>query len=359
MEYQLTAEITAPAENHSLDALQQQGVAALLDEQLDALAGIDGPDGIEIEPVDHQISVTADGAVITWVLEAPALAFAEDAAQHALKELLERTELLAAWSVRRCEVTASDDELAAALEADGKEGGGRDGYAGEETGFELLVDSAELTEQEQAARRAVLVQAAAGLRAFGPDAFGHQPDSPDSIATAEQAELLAGALMRGVEIMTEELFADIQTLEDTGLPASEVDALWVLDELPARQAEQYTSAFAKRFLITLAILGYRLSQPGWLPPLSTAEALALHLAKAKATGQLVFAGLAAELPADEMLAAFDAVAFEDADHEALYADDADGPPFDEWFLPFEHLTTALHPYLADLPADIESDDEPE
>ena len=107
VEYQLTAEVVPPAQTPALDALQRHGVAALLDEHLELLAQIEGPDGVEIEPVDHRIAVEPTGASITWVLDAPALVFAEDAARQVLGELLEHTELLADWSVGRCEVTAS------------------------------------------------------------------------------------------------------------------------------------------------------------------------------------------------------------------------------------------------------------
>jgi len=332
VEYQLTAEIAAPADTPQLDALQQHGVAALLDEHLDALAGIEGPDGVEIEPVDHQIAVQADGATITWVLDAPALAFAEDAAQHALKELLERTELLAAWNVHRCEVTASDDELAAALEPDEDDGD-------EEVEFELILDTVESSDEERAERREALAEAGSRLHAFGADAFGQDADSA-------AAQVAAGAVITAVRLLTDELFADIQTLEDTGLSADQVDALWVVDELPERHADSYDAAFAKKFLVSLTILGYRLSQPDWTPPLSTAEALALHLVKSRAENQLAAAGLAEELPVEDLFTAFAEAAFEDFDHEALYGEDAEPLPFDEWFLPYEHLTTALHPYLA-------------
>jgi hypothetical protein len=346
VEYQLTAEIAAPADTPHLDGLQRHGVAALLDEHLDALAGIEGPDGIEIEPVDHQIAVQADGATITWVLDAPGLAFAEDAAQHALKELLERTELLGDWSVRRCEVTASDDDLAAALgeedDADLElDADDAEDDEGEDEDFELVLSPVELTEEERAARREALTEAAAQLHAFGAESFGQEPGSA-------AATLLAGALVHSVALLTDELFADIQTLEDTGLAADEVDALWVIDELPERHAEAYDAAFARKFLITMTILGYRLSQPDWTPPLCTAEALALHLVKVRAGNQLAVAGLAEELPVEEMFAALDEAAFEDSDHELLYAEDepeADGLAFEEWFYPYAHLTAALHPYL--------------
>jgi hypothetical protein len=351
VEYQLTAEISQPADKPQLDELQQYGVAALLDEHLEALAGIEGPDGVEIEPVDHQILVQSDHATITWVLDAPALAFAEDAASHALKELLERTELLADWSVRRCEVTASDDELAAALEA------GPDDE--DESGLDLIVDAIGVSDDEKAARRALLLDTAGQLQALGMDAFGHQPDEADNTISEEHAQLVAGALMRGLELLTEELFADIQALEESGGSAAEQDVLWVLDELPERHADQYNALFAKKFLVTTTILGYRLSQPGWTPPLSTAEALALHLAKAKAEVQLDLASLLDEVPFADIVAAFNEAAFEDLDHEGLYQDapdGADGLDFAEWFYPYEHLTKALHPYLTDAGL---SDDESE
>ncbi|GLW93925.1 hypothetical protein [Actinokineospora globicatena] len=342
MEYQLTADVLPPSDTE-LDPLQRHGVAALLDEQLDLLAGIEGPDGVEVEPLDHRVAVHPTGAVITWLLDAPALSFAEEAARHVLTELLAASELLSGWTVGRCEVIASDDDLAAALGDDDPE-------------LDEDDEDDELTPEEVAALRDELLVSAGTLRAFGPEAFGHDPADPDSPVSAEAARLVAGALVQAVEIVTDELFADVQELEDAEEAASEVEALSVLNQLPLRYAEHYGALFAKQFLVVSAILGYRLAQPGWTPPLCTAEALALHVLKAEAAVQLDLAGLLDELPIKDIFAAFDATVFADLDHERLFdldeeagEDEIDllgtpGLDIDEWFLP--RGTDVLHPYLA-------------
>lgn len=345
MEYQLTAEVIPPANTPALDALQRHGVAALLDEHLDLLAEIEGPDGVEIEPLDHRVSVQPDGASITWVLDAPALAFAEDAARQVLGELLERTELLADWIVRRCEVTASDEELAAALAEvdDGDETGAAD--------VEIEIDLAALDEltvlagsdDDQGAKSARLFDAAEAMGAFGPEAFGHDEDD-DASVSEDDAMLVAGAVIVGLELLTDELFIDVQTLEESGTPASEHEVLWALHELPTRYAGHYSALFAKKFLITTAVLGYRLAQPDWEGPLNTAEVLAIRLVEAAARNQLAAAGIE-DLPLDEMFEAFEEYAFGDLDVDEMIEpsdapeddDDIDELVLVEWFEPFEEL----------------------
>jgi hypothetical protein len=345
VEYQLTAEVNPPAGTPALDALQRHGVAALLDEHLELLADIEGPDGVEIEPLDHQISVHPSGASITWVLDAPALAFAEDAARQVLGELLERTDLLSEWSVRRCEVTASDEELAAALE-----GGDPDADADVEIEIDIdelggIEDLNELTEADQDERRERLLDAADALVAFDLDAFGYDEDdeSEDAIS-ADAAVLVAGALMTGLEVLTEELFSDVQTLDEAGTPASEQEVLWVLHDLPTRYAGHYAALFAKKFLVTTAILGYRLSLPEWDGPRSIAEALALRLLKQAAENQLELAGLSAAVPVARIFEVFDEYAFGDLDVDSLYEEDAESTEDEDdiaelvlvdWFQPLE------------------------
>lgn len=346
VEYQLTAEVVPPSDNPALDALQRHGVAALLDEHLELLADIEGPDGVEIEPLDHRISVHPAGATITWVLDAPALAFAEDAARQVLSELLERTELMAAWSVGRCEVTASDEELAAALRG----AASQDDEADVEIEIDLddLENIAELrdldSEDDGEERRERLLDAADELVAFGQDAFGFD-ESDDSISSisAEAADLVAGAFMIGLDVLTEELFADVQTLDDAGTPASELEVLWVLHDLPTRYAANYTALFAKKFLITTAILGYRLSLPDWDGPRSIAEALVLKLVKSAAEHQLELAGLLDEIPLERIFEVFDEYAFAGLDIDAYVdADDDDEVDADEVVLVnwFEELDSA-------------------
>ena len=115
MEYQLTAELASPPEAPDLDPLQQVGVVSLLDERLNNLASIEGPDGMEIVPVEHSIEAHLGGAVVNWLLDAPALVFAEDATRSVLEQLIDEIDLLAGWEVKHCAVTATDDQLASAL----------------------------------------------------------------------------------------------------------------------------------------------------------------------------------------------------------------------------------------------------
>src|SRR5882757_9077768 len=117
-----------------------------------------------------------------------------------------------------------------------------------------------------------------------------------------------------------------------------------MHDLPTRYAGHYTSLFAKKFLISMAILGYRLALPEWDGPLHTAEVLALQLLKTAARNQLELAGLADELPLDDMFETFDGYAFGDLDVDELLAepaadseddeDDADELVLVEWFEPF-------------------------
>jgi hypothetical protein len=348
VEYQLTAEVNPPVDTPALDALQRHGVAALLDEHLELLAEIEGPDGVEIEPLDHRISVHPSGASITWVLDAPALAFAEDAARQVLDELLERTELLTDWSVRRCEVTASDEELAAALAGAMESEDGDVEIEIDLDNLDTMANPADVDEPNREERRERLLDAAGGLGAFGPESFGHDEDAEegaeDSISI-EATELVAGALMIGLDVLTEELFADVQTLEEAGSPASEQEVLWVLHNLPTRYAGHYTALFAKKFLITVVVLGYRLEQPEWDGPRTIAEALAIRLLKSAAENQLDLGGLLDEVPLERMYEIFDEYAlagidvaefFEEAETGSVDdEDDADELVLVDWFEPLE------------------------
>jgi hypothetical protein len=310
MDYQLKAEVAPPAGTPELDALHRHGVVSLLDEQLDLLAGIEGPDGVEIEPLDHEVTAHAGGASISWLVEAPALAFAEEAARAVLTELLERTELLAAWTVQSCEVTVSDEDLETALENEPEE----------EFEFD---EPLELNNDERDERRDLLLGAAELVQALGTDAFGGNDGVP-----AEQAELVAGALAEAVVVVIDELFEDVQILDDDDTTADQHEGLLVLDELPGAFADQYSAWFAKRFLIATVIVGQRLTEPEWTPPQCVAEALALHLLKARAQDELTSTGLLDEEVLKRAFTAFDEHAFENLEHEGLYADDAEGSVVD-------------------------------
>jgi hypothetical protein len=311
MEYQLKAEVAPPAGTSELDALHRHGVVSLLDEQLDLLAGIEGPDGVEIEPLDHEVTAHAGGASISWLVEAPALAFAEEAARAVLTELLERTELLSNWSVRTCEVTVSDEDLATALE---------DEPADED---DDIVELVELSEDELDERRELLLTESELVTALGTDAFG-----TDTGVTADQAKLVAGALAEAVVIVIDELFDDVNALDEDDTTADQHEELLVIDELPEAFADQYSAWFAKRFLIATVIVGERLTEDEWRSPTCPAEALALHLLKARARTELAATGLLDEDTLKLAFAAFDENAFDDLEHEALYAEDAEGSVVD-------------------------------
>ncbi|WP_026455479.1 hypothetical protein [Saccharomonospora iraqiensis] len=359
MEYQLTAELAAPTELPDLDALQQVGVLSLLDQRLNSLVGIEGPDGVEITPMEHSLTAHPRGVRMYWLLDAPALAFAEDATRAVLEQTVAETELLEGWEVGHCAVTATDDQLESALAAsagpddgapDGPEGlGGPVGGHLEDTSGTPLgrwVDpvSAE-READIADRRARLLRSGAHLGAFDPSVFGTD-------LTDEQARSVAGALLHGVEMLTDELFADIQLLDDEDATADEVEALWALDELPQQFADRYTALFAKQFLVATALLGHRLTRPGWRPPMCVAEALALHIAECRAEVELDLADVLDGERVAKALAAFNAHALTDTRHELLYdvaeEDLAPDLAFDRWFAPTgESDGRALHPYLAD------------
>ncbi|ALG13457.1 hypothetical protein [Kibdelosporangium phytohabitans] len=315
MEYQLKAEVAPPAGTSELDALHRHGVVSLLDEQLDLLAGIEGPDGVEIEPLDHEVSAHPGGASIKWLVEAPALAFAEEAARAVLTELLERTELLANWSVGTCEVTVSDEDLETALEdepADAED--------------ELDTDAVELIElsgEELDERRDLLANASELVTALGTDSFGTE----DGVS-AEQAQLVAGALAEAVVVVIDELFDDVNALDEDDTTADQHDELLVIDELPTAFADQYSAWFAKRFLIATVIVGERLTEDEWRSPTNTAEALALHVLKGRARTELSSSGLLDEDTLKRAFAAFDETAFDDLEHEALYGEDAEGSVVD-------------------------------
>jgi hypothetical protein len=311
MEYQLKAEVAPPAGTPELDALHRHGVVSLLDEQLDLLAGIEGPDGVEIEPLDHEVTSHAGGASISWLVEAPALAFAEEAARAVLTELLERTELLSAWSVRTCEVTVSDEDLATALEDE------------PEDEIDDVVELVELSGDELDERRELLLTESELVTALGTDAFG----SEDGV-TADQAKLVAGALAEAVVVVIDELFDDVNALDEDDTTADQHDELLVIDELPEAFADQYSAWFAKRFLIATVIVGERLTEDEWRSPTCPAEALALHVLKGRARTELASTGLLDEDTLKLAFAAFDENAFDDLEHEALYAEDADGSVVD-------------------------------
>jgi hypothetical protein len=76
------------------------------------------------------------------------------------------------------------------------------------------------------------------------------------------------------------------------------------------------------------IVGERLTEDEWRSPTCPAEALALHVLKGRARTELAATGLLDEDTLKLAFAAFDENAFDDLEHEALYAEDAEGSVVD-------------------------------
>jgi hypothetical protein len=136
--------------------------------------------------------------------------------------------------------------------------------------------------------------------------------------------------------LIDELFADIQILDESDSAATEHEVLLVLHDLPERYADQYTATFAKNFLCAAVVLRHQLAEPEWAGPRTIADAHALQLLKTRALTQLEVAGLFDGLPIEPMLAAFDEHVFADWDVDALYDEDHEPDGDDDvlaWFEP--------------------------
>lgn len=331
VEYQLTAELTPPEDAPDLDPLQQVGVLSLLDNRLSNLISVEGPDGVEIVPIEHSLNAHLGGAIVYWLLDAPALVHAENATRAVLEQILDEIELLQGWEVKHCAVTATDDQLESALTTV------PDTIAG-------LVDtsSVEHDHSDLVERKERLLIVAEHLHALNLDSLGED-------ITADEARYVAGALLRGIELVTVELFDDIQLLEDEGTTADQIDTLWVLDELPPQYADRYGTLFARQLLITAGILGHRITQPEWTPPLCIAEALVLHIAKFRAQTALDLAEVLTPDRVAQIIAALDGQLFANPDHELIYDPDfaeRPGLEFENWFHPRSDLgVSMLHPLL--------------
>ncbi|WP_298182304.1 hypothetical protein [Saccharomonospora sp.] len=356
MEYQLTAELASPPGTPDLDPLQQVGVMSLLDDRLNHLVSIEGPDGVEIIPVEHSLEAHLSGAVVNWLLDAPALVLAEEAARAVLEQLVDEIDLLEDWEVKHCAVTATDDQLESALAASmdpdelsdnllaglGAAGDMRTFLIGAEDTDEI---QAAVQKAELADRRSRLLHKGECLRAFDLSVFGESDEV--------KARYLAGALLHGVRMLTDELVSDVQLLDDEEATVDEVEALWALDELPPQYADRYSALFAKRFLVVASVLGHRLTQEDWNGPLCVAEALALRIAESRAEVEL---DLTEVLEADRVsgiFSVFNSHALGGLDSDLLYEipeSEVDAElAFANWFRPRTETsrTPAWHPYLLD------------
>ncbi|MET8330641.1 hypothetical protein [Streptomyces sp. NPDC005181] len=370
MTYVVTVETRTPEGAPELDELHRVGAIALLQQGLDSVAAIEGPDGIEVDLRDSIVAVHPGGAILTVFVDAPTLEFAEDAIGSVMEEVLERSELLAEWIVESSEVKLHTDLARESLEAaEGPDAPPSDpevrrahhtAPAGES------VDHAPDTEKHEADIRVL----AARLYAFTPVSFGvvdpdEREDGDDEFSiTPENAELAAGALVHGAEVLIDELFEDVQTLaEEKSNVADCGGPLWLLDDLPSRYALQYDELFARRFLVTAIALTTRFTDGSFQQLGCLAEELVLKLLLEQAQVTLDLYGLLD----DGVSAALDSFAdgvYEDMDFEWLYDDSVDGIDEDpaveplgitpmgigSWFTPFND-GRYVHPYAADEPSD--------
>ena len=117
MDYVVTAGLEPPLETAELDALQREGVAALLDRQLGLVEGVAGPQDADIDVLDYRITVHPDGATVVLALDAPSLRAAEGATATVLDELVRETNLLTGWVVTESKVQITEDEFNQSLAA--------------------------------------------------------------------------------------------------------------------------------------------------------------------------------------------------------------------------------------------------
>ncbi|MGW6021443.1 hypothetical protein [Streptomyces sp. NPDC055099] len=380
MTYAVSVDARIAAGTPEMDELQRIGAGALLEDGFESVEEIAGPDGTEISLRDTFVGVYPGGALLKVFVDAPALELAEEAVRELVEELLERTELLADWTVERCQVELHPDQAKESLDAaDGPDAPPNDvesrrarlmGLAGE-----AASPHAAGTTAETDAIRAKIRAMAPRLAAFGVGMFGvpeekepegtvrsdHTPDPAPDITT-EDAELAAGALIWGTDVLLDELFQDAHALDREATNVAECDGpMWLLDELPPRYALQYDARFARRFLVTAIALTTRLTEGGFRQLSCVAEELALRLLLREAEVTLDTFGLLDEGVASA-LECFAELVYEDMDHEWLYDDAMDGIDESEagealritplaitnWFTPF-NKDRYVHPYAADEP----------
>ncbi|GAB3285558.1 hypothetical protein [Parasphingorhabdus pacifica] len=365
MDYVVTAELEPPVEATAMDALQQEGVAALLDRQLALVEGVSGPEDDDIDVLDYRINVHPDRASVVLVLDAPSLMSAESAAATVLDELLGEIELLTGWTVAESEVRITEDEfnqsLAAADDASGETAGDTALEAAIEEALESSDESEPALDTEHWRKK--LAESAPQLRAFDLGAFSHEEGGD-----AEEAQLAAGALIHAVRVVTDEIFYDELALAINNASVRDAVGLLVLEELPPCYDHRYDSLFARALLLSSAAVAARLAGPEWTAPRCTAECLALHLFINEAQVLLEAADLMEWSQSTPLFNAFLQRAVHDREYERLFEldfdaeDEADltrldgelrsrGLAFDQWFLPRTTDTGAaggLHPYLQSL-----------
>ncbi|MFF8843394.1 hypothetical protein ACF08N_11775 [Streptomyces sp. NPDC015127] len=374
MTYAVTVETCIPDGAPEMDELHRVGAAALLEQGFDNVEAIEGPDGVEVDLLDTVVAVHPAGAILKVFVDAPTLELAEDAVGSLTREVLERSELLAEWTVASSEVKLHTDLATESLEAaEGPEAPPSDPQARRAQHTVRTGDTHEPV-SDTTDHEAVVRHMATRLRAFVPASFGvldpeEMEDGDEAFSvSAETAELAAGALVCASEMLIDELFEDVQALAEGETNVADCQKpLWHLDQLPPRYALRYDVLFARRFLVTVIALTTRFTDGSFQQLGCVAEELALKLLMEQARGTLELFGLLDE----ESSAALDSFAhgvYEDMDFEWLYDDSKDGIDEDpaaeslgiapmalgSWFTPFND-GRYVHPYAVDESVDARSD----
>ncbi|MEV6753145.1 hypothetical protein [Streptomyces sp. NPDC051214] len=168
-------------------------------------------------------------------MDAPALEFAEQAVRSLVEEVLERSELLADWTVERCEVELHPDLAKKSLDAaDGPDASPADVEARRaqltEPGADTAVDPARAAAEAKIAERRMRALAVR-LRAFEPGMFGavdeedegYDADTSAYAVSLADAELAAGALVWAIDVLLDELFQDTFALDSEETNVAECD----------------------------------------------------------------------------------------------------------------------------------------
>ncbi|MFJ9820982.1 hypothetical protein ACIRU3_38110 [Streptomyces sp. NPDC101151] len=340
MTYLVTVAMTPPKGAPELDALQREGVVFLLRKGFDSLEAVEGPDGMEIELMDDVIAAHPGGALVKLFVDAPALEFAEDAAREVVAELLERTEPLADWRITRCAVELNSELLQESLDAaDGPDAPPADlaERARRHAAAVPAPPAGRLDPAEVETMRSRLRSLAPALAAFPLDSFGYSSDPEERSVSREAAEIAAGAVVFAIDLLVDELFTDLASLEEDGPTVAESDATFMLlDDLPPQFADAYTVLFARRLTVTAVTLTARLAQPHPTRPTCVAEEILLRflLTQAEVTADLY------DLLTEEVATALEV--FADGIDEDL---DSEPVAFDDWFTPFDE-EGFVHPYAA-------------
>jgi hypothetical protein len=369
MTYAVTVDTSKPEGAPDLDELQRAGATLLLRERLDAIEAIEGEDGEVVEIVDHFVGVHPGGALLKVFVEAPSLEDAEGAVASVIGEVLEHTEVLAEWTIDKCEVElhlgSAADSLAAADGPDVPEADLSARAAAHRKARSTAETPAGVADEEREEMRAKLLTLAPLLAGVAPSTFGHltaedldgEEVNEEFNVSAENAALAAGAMYYSIDILIDDLFQDLETLGDSPNAAQCDGGLMQLDSLPKQFAHLYTPLFTRQLLVTAVSLTERMSGPGFAQLSCVAEELLLRLWLETTEVTLDLYVLLTPGTA-EALGALRENVYEDLDHEWLYDPAMDGIDQDpaahlgiapmsvkDWFTPFNGSRT-VHPYAA-------------